>query len=79
MNEVIKAANIHKESIESNTSLNSQIKRAIKGMSDALTQKRLRMVTANTKASKMFDLLYSMNLEVSSYIQKYANQRNQKS
>ena len=71
MNEVLRAAAIHKEMIDSNTSLVAQVRRAVRGMSDVQNQRRLRMVTVNAKASKMYEHLIFMNQEVSGCRDKY--------
>ena len=50
--------------MDQNTQQIATIRRAIKSMSDCLSQRRLKIVTANAKAIKMFELLRAWNHEV---------------
>ena len=61
---MVRASRIHIGMMDQNTQQIATIRRAIKSMSDCLSQRRLKIVTANAKAIKMFELLRAWNHEV---------------
>ena len=61
---MVRASRIHIGMMDQNTQQIASIRRAIKSMTDCLSQRRLKIVTANAKAIKMFELLRAWNHEV---------------
>ena len=64
LNEIVRASKIHIGMMDQNTQQIATIRRAVRSMCDCLSQRRLKIVTANAKANKMFELLKAWNNEV---------------
>ena len=72
LNEVMRASKIHIGLMEqNNTSQIASIRRTLKSMSDSMSQRRLKIVTVNTKMQKMFDFLRTTNSEVREQRNRY--------